>query len=155
MASLIYSTIWLSGRHNGFEIMRCRIDLRPQKSPLTNYMPLLIPLLYFVGLFGFVTSSSTTRLYYGWAPRLTFESFKCCHTQDRVGRPWRLSQPVTLYWHRHKQWGAGGHSGDRTWDLLTRSCALYRLSYRAHQPHSYAKLVHVLNYGHFGIMSVR
>ena len=48
----------------------------------------------FVCLVGFLTSSSTTRLYRGRAPRqerLTI--FTCCHTWDRAGRPWLLSQP--------------------------------------------------------------
>ena len=49
------------------------------------------------GLFGFLTSSSTTRLYPGRVPRLTYDNFTCCHTRDRAGRPWLLSQPVTLY----------------------------------------------------------
>ena len=64
-----------------------------------------------VCLFIYLTSSSTTRLYRGRVPR--------------------LPQPVTLYWHRPNQKGAGGHSGNRTRDLLPRSRALYRLSYRA------------------------
>ena len=51
-------------------------------------------------------------------------NFMCCHSWDRAGWQWLLSQPVTLYWHRPNQYGAGGHSGDRT-------RALYRLSYRA------------------------
>ena len=50
-------------------------------------------------LVGFLTSSSTTRLYLGQAPR----QLTCCHTWDRAGRPWLLSQPVTLYWHRPNQ----------------------------------------------------
>ena len=39
------------------------------------------------GLFDFLTSSSTTRLYRGRVPRLTSNNFMCCHTRDRVGRP--------------------------------------------------------------------
>ena len=58
----------------------------------------------FVFFFGFLTSSSTTRLYCGRAPRLTYDNYKCCHTQDRVGRPWLLSQLVKLYWHRPNQY---------------------------------------------------
>ena len=46
-----------------------------------------------------------------------------------------MSQPVTLYWNRPNQYGAGGHSGNRTHDLLIRSPALYRLSYRAPSQH--------------------
>ena len=74
-------------------------------------------LLKFVSLFGFLTSSSTTRLYRGWVPRLTFDNFTCCHTWDRAGRLWLLSQPVTLYWHRSNQWGAGSPSRDRIQEL--------------------------------------
>ena len=44
-------------------------------------------------LVGFLTSSSTTRLYRGRAPRLTSDNLKSCHTRDRAGRPWLLSQP--------------------------------------------------------------
>ena len=40
-----------------------------------------------VCLFGFLTSSSATRLFRGRAPRLTPDNYKCWHTQDRVGRP--------------------------------------------------------------------
>ena len=36
-------------------------------------------------LVGFLTSSSTTRLYRGQVPRLTSDNFTCCHTRDRVG----------------------------------------------------------------------
>ena len=38
--------------------------------------------------------------YRGWVPRLRSDNCTCCHTPDRAGRPWLLSQPVTLYWHR-------------------------------------------------------
>ena len=54
----------------------------------------------FVWLVGFLTSSSTTRLYHGRGPRLTSDNFMCCHTRGRAGRPWLLSQPVTLYYTR-------------------------------------------------------
>ena len=46
-------------------------------------------------LFGFLASSSTTRLYHGRVPRLTSDNFTSYHTRDRVGRPWLPSQPVT------------------------------------------------------------
>ena len=46
--------------------------------------------------FGFLTSPSTARLYRGRVPRLMSDSFTCCHTRDRVGRPWLLSQPVII-----------------------------------------------------------
>ena len=72
--------------------------------------------------------------YRGRVPRLTSTNFMCCHTRDRAGRPWLLSQPVTLYWHRPNQYGAGDHSGNRTRDHLTRSRALYRLSFCAPHP---------------------
>ena len=38
-------------------------------------------------LVGFLTSSSTTRLYRERVPRLTSDSFTCCHTRHRAGRP--------------------------------------------------------------------
>ena len=40
-----------------------------------------------VCLFGFLTSSSATRLYRGGVSRLTSDNFTCCHTRDRAGRP--------------------------------------------------------------------
>ena len=43
--------------------------------------------IFFVCLVGFLTSSSTTRLYRGRVPRLTSDNFTCCHTRDRAGRP--------------------------------------------------------------------
>ena len=57
----------------------------------------------FVWLSDFWTSSSATRLYRGRVPTLTSGNFTCCHTRDRAGRPWLLSQPVTLYWHQLNQ----------------------------------------------------
>ena len=45
-------------------------------------------------LFGFLMSSSATRLYRGRVPRLKSDNFKCCHTRDRAGRQCLLSQPV-------------------------------------------------------------
>ena len=47
-----------------------------------------------VSLVGFLTFSSTTRLYRGRVPRLTSGSFTCCHTRDRAGRPRFLSQQI-------------------------------------------------------------
>ena len=58
---------------------------------------------HIVCLVGYLTSSSTTRLYHGHVPRLAFDNFTCCHTRDTGGRPWLLSQLVTLYWHRPNQ----------------------------------------------------
>ena len=43
-------------------------------------------------MFGFLTSSSATRLYRGRVPRLTSDNFTCCHTRDRAGRPRLLSE---------------------------------------------------------------
>ena len=57
-----------------------------------------------VWLVGFLMSSSTA----GPQDRAS-DNFTYCHTWDRAGRPWLLSQPVTLYWHRPNQLGAGGH----------------------------------------------
>ena len=39
----------------------------------------------FVWLVGFLTSSSTTRLYRGRVSRLKSDNFTCCHTRDRAG----------------------------------------------------------------------
>ena len=36
-------------------------------------------------LFGFLTSSSTTRLYTGLVPRLKSDNFTCCHTTRQSG----------------------------------------------------------------------
>ena len=47
--------------------------------------------------YGFLTSSSATKPSRKWASRLMSDIFTCCHTRDREGRPWLLSQPVTLY----------------------------------------------------------
>ena len=56
-----------------------------------------------VCLVGFLTSSSAAKLYGGQVPWLTSDNFTCCRTQDRPGRPWLLSQPVTLYWNLPNQ----------------------------------------------------
>ena len=78
-------------------------------------------------LVGFLTSSSQQLGYIVDGPQdRASDNFTCCNTRDRAGRPWLLSQPVTLYWHRPNQWGAGGHSGNWTRNLLTRSRVLYR-----------------------------
>ena len=37
------------------------------------------------GLFGFLTSSSTTRLFRGRVSRLTPDNFTCCHTETERG----------------------------------------------------------------------
>ena len=81
-------------------------------------------------LFGFLTSSSTTSLFRGRAPRQSVWQFYVLPQWDGAGRPWLLSQPVRLYWHRPNQYRAVGHSGNRTRDLFTRSRALYQMSYR-------------------------
>ena len=52
------------------------------------FVTLLYPLLLNpFWLVGFVTSSSTTRLYRGRVPRLTSDNFTCFHLRDRTGRP--------------------------------------------------------------------
>ena len=38
-----------------------------------------------VCLFGFLTSSSATRLSHGRVPRLTSDNFTCCHTETEQG----------------------------------------------------------------------
>ena len=50
----------------------------------------------FVRFFGFLPSSSTTRLYHGRAPRLTSDNFKGSKTRVRSGRPCLLSLTPTL-----------------------------------------------------------
>ena len=42
---------------------------------------------WFGWLVGFLTSSSTTRLYRGRVPRLMSNNCTCCYTRDRAGRP--------------------------------------------------------------------
>ena len=66
---------------------------------------------FFVNLFDFLTSSSTTRLYRGQVPIYVLP-----HTRQSEGIVTSVSD---------------GHSGDRTHNLHTRSRALYRLSYCA------------------------
>ena len=88
-------------------------------------------LCIFVHLFGYLMSSSATRLYCGGVQRLTSDNFTCCPTWDKAVRPWFLSQLVTLYCHRPNQQGAGGYSGNQTQDLLVRSGILYQLNYHA------------------------
>ena len=39
----------------------------------------------FVWLVGFLTSSSATRLYRKWVPRLTSDNFMCCHIETERG----------------------------------------------------------------------
>ena len=85
----------------------------------------------FVCMFGFVRSLPPTRLYHRRVSRLTSDNFTCCHTRDRAGRPWLLSQLVTLYTLTQQ---AGSHFGDQTQDLLTKSRTLYQLSYRPPPP---------------------
>ena len=57
----------------------------------------------FVCLAGFLTSSSTTTVllldYIADGPQdRASDNLTCCHTWDRAGGPWLLSQQVTLYW---------------------------------------------------------
>ena len=81
----------------------------------------------FVCLFGFLTSSSTTRLYRGRAPRqerLTILR-AATHETELGDHDFCLSRShYTDTDPTCKR--AGGHSGDRTRDLLTRSRRLYR-----------------------------
>ena len=73
-------------------------------------------------LVGFLTSSSTTRLYRGRVPKLTSDNCTCCHTETERGyQDFCLSR---------SHYTDTGHSGNRTKDLLTRSRTLYRLSHR-------------------------
>ena len=80
-------------------------------------------LVVWFGLVGFLTSSSTTRLYRGRAPRqerLTILR-AATHETELGDHDFCLSRS-----HYTDTEGAGGHSGNRTRDLLTRSRALYR-----------------------------
>ena len=66
--------------------------------------------------FGFLTSSSTTRLYHGRAPRPSvWQFYVLLHMRQS--------------WETHDFCQAGSHSRNQTHDLLTRSRMLYRLSY--------------------------
>ena len=55
-----------------------------------THQNLSIAMLLLVCLVGFLTSSTTTKLYRGRVPRLTSDNFTCCHTRDRARRPWLL-----------------------------------------------------------------
>ena len=58
-----------------------------------NYIAVAIPWLHLkwrerpfsACLFGFLTSSSTTRLSHGRVPRLTYDNFTCCNTEAHWG----------------------------------------------------------------------
>ena len=80
----------------------------------------------FVCLIGFWTSSSTTRLYRRQVPRLTSDNFMYMR-QSRDTKTSVSAGHVILT--PPNQWGAGGHRGNQTRDLLTKSRAFYRLSY--------------------------
>ena len=96
------------------------------------FLKLLVMLFcLFVCLFGFLTSSSTTRLYlYGPQDRrLTI--LRAATQETELGdHDFCLSRSHYTDTDQ-KQYEAGGRSGNRTRDLLTRSRALNRLSYRA------------------------
>ena len=61
--------------------------------------------LGFVCSFDFLKSSS--RGYHGRPQDRASDNFMCCHTWDRAGRPWLLSQLVTLYCTPNKAIGSG------------------------------------------------
>ena len=81
-------------------------------------------------LVGFLTSSSTTRLYRGRAPRQSVWQF---YVLAHMRQSWETMASVSaghiILTPDPTSREAGGHSGNRTRDLLTRSRALYRLSY--------------------------
>ena len=83
--------------------------------------------------FGFLASSSTTRLCRGRAPRQSVWQF---YVLPHMRQSW---ETMTSFLAGHiiltpnQPVGSGRPQRDRTRDLLTRSRALYRLSYRA--PH--------------------
>ena len=83
---------------------------------------------YFVCLFGwlvgFLTSSSTTRLYRGRVLRLTSDNFTVLpHTRERERGDHDFYLSLSHYTDTDPT------SRNRTQDHLTRSCALYPLSY--------------------------
>ena len=82
----------------------------------------------FVCLVGFLTSSSTTRLYCGRAPRQGVSQF---YLLPHMRQSWGTNQEFCLNRLHYTDTDprAGGHSGNQTRDLLARSLALYRLSY--------------------------
>ena len=90
--------------------------------------------LVWFGLFGFFTSSSTTRLYRGRAPRQSVWQF---YVLPHMRQSWETMTSVSaghIILTPTRPVGAGGHNGDRTWNLLLRSRALYQLSYRPPPP---------------------
>ena len=84
-------------------------------------------------LVGFLTSLPATRLYRGWALRLTFDNFTCCHTEtEQRDHNFCLRRShYRLILTRNQPVGTGRPEGDQIHDHLTMSGALYRLSYRA------------------------
>ena len=86
---------------------------------------------WLVWLVGFLTSSSTIRLYHGRAPRQTILGAST-HETELGDHDFCLSRShYTDTDSTSRKREAGGHSGNRTRDLLTRSRVLCRLSYRA------------------------
>ena len=84
-----------------------------------------------VWLVGFLTSSSTTRLYRGRAPRQSVWQF---YVLPNMRQSWETMTSVSaghIILTPTQPVGSGRPHGNRTRDLLTRSRALYRLSYRA------------------------
>ena len=82
-------------------------------------------------LVGFLTSSSTTRLYRGRAPRQSVWQF---YVLPHMRQSWETMTSISvghIILTPTQPVGSGRPLRESTWDLLTRSCALYRLSYRA------------------------
>ena len=64
------------------------IQLEDSPSSLVFFFVLMVSSVFFFSacffLFGFLTSSSTTRVYRGRVQRLTSDNFTCCHTRDSL-----------------------------------------------------------------------
>ena len=85
----------------------------------------------FVCLIGFLTSSSPTRFIADGPQDRASDNFMCCHTWDRAGRPWLLSQPVTLLLTLTQPVGSGRPQQESNPGRPHQDSALYGLSYHA------------------------
>ena len=97
--------------------------------------------MVFGWLVGFLTSSSTTRLYRGRVPRLTSDNFTCCHTGEWGDHDFCLTRSHYTDTHPTSRERTTTVGIEPTQDLLTRSRALYRLNYRAPRLHVYGKVI--------------
>ena len=100
----------------------------------------------FVCLFGFLTSSSTTRLYRGRVPRQSVWQF---YVLPHMRQSWEIMTSVSaghIILTPTQPVGSGQPHRESNPNILSRSRALYRLSYRAP--------LHLLSSGHIEILSI-